>query len=149
MTARSDYRKAAPAVLAAMRGLEDCVRQSELDTLLLELVRMRVSQINGCTFCLDMHTRDARKVGVAQQKMDRLAAWREAPGFSARERAALAYAEALSLIAQHGVDDTLYAEVSAHFDAAALAQLSLAIIAINGWNRLAIAFRTPLQQTSG
>ena len=146
MNPRADYRRAAPAVLTAMRGLETAVRGSPLETALLELIRVRVSQINGCAFCLDMHNRDARQAGITQQRLDLLPAWREAPCFDARERAALAYAEALTLIARQPIDDALYAEVSAHFDAAALAQLSLAIIAINGWNRLSIAFRTPLPQ---
>lgn len=144
MNPRADYRRAAPAVLVAMRGLEAAVRGSPLETALLELIRVRVSQINGCAFCLDMHNRDARAAGITQQQLDLLPAWREAPCFDARQRAALAYAEALTLIARQPIDDALYAEVSAHFDDAALAQLSLAIIAINGWNRLAIAFRTPL-----
>lgn len=148
MISRAEYHRAAPAVLSAMRGLEATIRSGPLETALLELVRMRVSQVNGCAFCLDMHGREARAAGITQQQLDLLTAWREAPCFSARQRAALTWAEALTLIARAPVDDALYAEAAAQFDAAALTHLSLAIIAINGWNRLSIAFGTPLPPAS-
>ncbi|MCC7286207.1 MAG: carboxymuconolactone decarboxylase family protein, partial [Burkholderiaceae bacterium] len=109
---------------------------------ILELVKMRVSQINGCAYCLDMHSKDARAAGETEQRLHVLAAWREAPFYSERERAALAWAEALTLVAKRGVPDALYEQVREQFSEKALVELTLAVIAINGWNRLAIGFRS-------
>lgn len=142
MTQRLDYTKVAPDAYKAMLTVETYVRRSELERSLLELVRTRVSQINGCAYCLDMHTKDARAADETEQRLYVLPAWREAPFYSDRERAALAWAEAITQISTHGTADELYAEVRQHFDEKALVDLTLAIIAINGWNRLTITFRT-------
>ena len=142
MPARIDYPKVAPQAYMAMRGLEAYVRQSGLDPRLLELVKARASQINGCAYCIDMHTKDARAHGETEQRLYALAAWREAPFFSERERAALAWTEVVTLIADGPIEEEDYEDVRQHFDEKALVDLTLAIVAINGWNRLAIAFAT-------
>ena len=118
------------------------MHQSGLNPALLELVKTRVSQNNGCSYCLDMHTKDARAAGETEQRLYLLSAWREAPFYSARERAALAWAEAVTLLAEQGVSDAEYAEVRSQFDEKTLVDLTLAIVAINGWNRLAVPFRS-------
>jgi len=138
---RIDYRNAAPDAFRAMLDLEAGVRRSRLEHGLLELVKMRVSQINGCAYCLDMHSKDARAAGETEQRLYLLPAWREAPFYSQRERAALAWAEAVTQISTNEPSDALYADVRAHFNEKEMVDLTLAIIAINGWNRLAIAFR--------
>ncbi len=142
MEQRMDWKASAPQGFAAMRGLEAYARGSGLEHSLLELVKTRASQINGCAYCLDMHTKDARAAGETEQRLYALSAWREAPFFSERERAALAWTEALTRVAELGVPDELYAEVQRQFSDKELADLSFAIVAINGWNRLAIAFRS-------
>ena len=142
MKQRIDYRKAAPEAYKAMLGIETYVRGSGLEHSLLELVKTRVSQINGCAYCLDMHTKEARAAGETEQRLHLLPAWQEAPFYSDRERAALAWAEALTQISTNGVPDELYAGIRRHFDEKALVDLTLAIIGINGWNRLAIPFRS-------
>ncbi|MCC6608747.1 MAG: carboxymuconolactone decarboxylase family protein [Burkholderiales bacterium] len=142
MTQRIDYPKTAPEALTAMLGLERYVRHSGLPRKLLELVRMRASQINGCAYCLDMHSKDARADGESEQRLYVLAGWREAPFYDERERAALEWTEALTRIADNDVPDELYARVRRQFSEKELVDLSLAVIAINGWNRLAIPFRT-------
>jgi AhpD family alkylhydroperoxidase len=142
MKQRMDWRAAAPQGFAAMRGLEAYARGSGLEHSLLELVKTRASQINGCAYCLDMHTKDARAAGETEQRLYLLSAWREAPFYSERERAALAWTEALTRVGEHGVPDELYAEARRHFSDKELVDLSLAVVAINGWNRLAIAFRS-------
>jgi len=144
MTERIDYKKVAPEAYNAMLAIETYVRRSGLEHSLLELVRTRVSQINGCAHCLDMHTKEARTAGETEQRLYLLPAWREAPLYSDRERAALAWAEAVTKISSDDTPDDLYAEVRRHFDDKALVDLTLAIIAINGWNRLAIPFRAPV-----
>lgn len=141
MKERINYKTAAPGAYKAMLALETYVRNSGLEHSLLELVKTRVSQINGCAHCLDMHTKDARAVGETEQRLYVLPAWREAPFYSERERAALAWAEAVTQISANDVPDELYAEIRRHFDEKALVDLTLAIIAINGWNRLAVPFR--------
>jgi AhpD family alkylhydroperoxidase len=142
MPARIDYPKVAPQAYMAMRGLEAYVRQSGLDPRLLELVKARASQINGCAYCIDMHTKDARAHGETEQRLYALAAWRETPFFSERERAALAWTEVVTLIADGPIEEEDYEDVRQHFDEKALVDLTLAIVAINGWNRLATAFAT-------
>ena len=142
MPQRIDYRKASPGAFQAMLGVEKYVHQSGLDAALLELVKTRVSRINGCAYCLDMHTQDARAAGETEQRLYLLSAWRETPFYSARERAALAWAEAVTLLAGQGMPDAVYEEVHSQFDEKALVDLTLAIIAINGWNRLAMPFRS-------
>lgn len=138
---RIDYKKAAPGAYQAMLALEAYVHRTGLERSLLELVKTRVSQINGCAHCLDMHTKEARAAGETEQRLHVLAAWREAPFYSERERAALAWAEALTQISSREVSDELYAEARRHFGEKELVDLSVAIVAINGWNRLAVPFR--------
>jgi AhpD family alkylhydroperoxidase len=141
MTQRLDYKQAAPGGFAAMLGLEQYARGSGLEHALLELVKTRASQLNGCAFCLDMHTQDARAAGESEQRLYLLPAWREAHCYTPRERAALAWTEAVTLLKEQEVPDAVYAEARAQFDEKALVDLTLAIVAINGWNRLSIAFR--------
>ncbi len=142
MGPRLDYYKAAPAAMHAMLGLEKYNHESGLEASLLELVKMRASQINGCAYCLDMHSKDARAAGETEQRLYLLDAWREAPFYSDRERAALAWTEAVTLISQGGVSDELFEATRKHFSESELAALTMAIITINGWNRLAISFRS-------
>lgn len=142
MTSRIRYREASPGAFQAMLGLEAHTHACGLEASLLELVKMRASQLNGCAYCLDMHSKDARAAGESEQRLYLLDAWREAPCYSARERAALAWTEALTLVAAHkDVADAVYAQARAQFSERELVDLSLAVVAINGWNRLAIAFR--------
>jgi AhpD family alkylhydroperoxidase len=143
MTARLDYRAVMPEALDAMRGLEAVVESSAIEPLLLELVKTRASQINGCAYCLDMHTKDARAMGEDEERLSLVAVWREAPSFSPRERAALAWTEALTLLPQTGAPDDAYEMLAAAFGPTEQVALTLAIVAINGWNRLAVGFRRP------
>jgi AhpD family alkylhydroperoxidase len=142
MQPRIDFPKAAPGAYMAMRGLEAYVRQSGLEARLLELVKTRASQLNGCAYCIDMHTKDAREHGETEQRLYALPAWRETPFFSERERAARAWTEAVTLVADAPIDEEDYELAREHFNEKALADLTLAIVAINGWNRLSIAFAT-------
>jgi AhpD family alkylhydroperoxidase len=142
MTQRMNYTQAAPGGFKALRDLQAYVESSGLEHPLLELVKMRASQINGCAYCLDMHSKDARAAGETEQRLYVLDAWREAPFYSPRERAALAWTEAVTRVADSDISDELYAEVRQQFSEKELADLSFAIIAINGWNRLAIPFRS-------
>ncbi len=139
---RMDYRKAAPDVAQAMLGLEECVRKSGLERSMLHLVKLRASQINGCAWCIDMHTKDARADGESEQRLYLVSAWREAPFFNARERAALAWTEAVTLVSQDHVPDEIYDYVRQHFTEKELAYLTLAVVAINGWNRFNVSMRT-------
>lgn len=143
MTQRIDYRGAAPDGFAAMRGLEGYVRRCGLPRALLELVRMRVSQINGCAYCLDMHSKDARANGETEQRLYVLPAWRETTFYDERERAALEWTEAVTRISEGGVQNEAYERARQQFSEKELVDLTLAVIAINGWNRLAIAFSAP------
>ena len=142
MSERIDFKKASPEAYKAMVAVEGYVRGSGLDHGLLELVKARVSQINGCAYCLDMHTKDARAGGESEQRLYLLSQWRETSFFTAKERAALAWAEAVTRISGDAVSDELFAEVRQHFDERSIVDLTLAIIAINGWNRLALPFGT-------
>jgi AhpD family alkylhydroperoxidase len=142
MNARIDLMRVSPGIMQAMLGLERQVHKAGLDGKLLELVRMRASQINGCAYCLDMHSKDARANGETEQRLYGLSAWRETPYYSARERAALEWTEALTLVAESDVSDDMYQRVREQFSEDELAHLTLAIVAINGWNRLNIAART-------
>ena len=142
MKPRMEYQKVAPAVSQAMSGLERTVHESGLEPSLLELVKTRASQINGCAFCLDMHTKDARARGETEQRLYALSAWRETPFYTERERAALAWTEAVTLVSETRIPDDVYELARGQFNEQELAYLTLAIIAINGWNRLAISFRT-------
>ncbi len=143
MHQRLDYKAASPEALKAMLQLQKHVNESGLEESLLELVKSRSSQINGCAWCLDMHTKDARALGETEQRLYLLPVWREAPCYSERERAALAWTEAVTQIASsRDVPDAVHEEARRHFDEKALVDLTLTIIAINGWNRLNVAFRT-------
>ncbi|MDE2407610.1 MAG: carboxymuconolactone decarboxylase family protein [Xanthomonadaceae bacterium] len=143
MSQRLDYKAASADAFKAMLQLEHQVHKSGLEPLLLELVKARASQLNGCAWCLDMHSKDARALGETEQRLHLLVAWRDAPCYSERERAALAWTEALTQLASTAdVPDEVYAQARRHFDEKQLVDLTLAIIAINGWNRLNVAFRT-------
>jgi AhpD family alkylhydroperoxidase len=142
MNARIDLMHINPGVIHAMLGLEKQVRQARLDSTLLDLVRMRASQINGCAYCLDMHSKDARANGETEQRLYGLNAWHESPYYSDRERAALEWTEALTLVSETHVPDEVYERVREQFSEDELAHLSLAVVAINGWNRLNVAART-------
>ena len=128
----------------AMLALQREVEASGLEHSTLELVKIRASQINGCAYCLDMHTKDARALGETEQRIYAVSAWREAPFFTDRERAALEWAEAVTLVSEGHVPDAVYAAVKPHFTEAELVTLTFALVAINGWNRLSIAFRPPV-----
>jgi AhpD family alkylhydroperoxidase len=141
MKPRIEYAKIAAGAVDAMRGLEKYTHASGLEGKLLELVKMRASQINGCAYCIDMHSKDARAHGETEQRLYALDAWRETPFFEPRERAALAWTEAVTRIAEGHASDDVFDEVKKHFSEKELVDLTLAIVAINGWNRLAIAFR--------
>ncbi|MBZ5604614.1 MAG: carboxymuconolactone decarboxylase family protein [Acidobacteriia bacterium] len=142
MQPRIETQKVAPGAINAMLGLETYIRKSSrLEPSLLELIRMRASQINGCAYCLDMHSKDARANGESEQRLYTLDAWRETPFFTDRERAALAWTEAVTNISQDHVPDHVYAEARERFSEEELVNLTLAIATINAWNRLAISFR--------
>jgi AhpD family alkylhydroperoxidase len=142
MTARLDFRKASPKGNAAMFALHDFVRTCGIDHALLELVKLRASQINGCAHCMDMHTKELRADGESEQRLYLLSAWRESPFYSDRERAALAWTEAVTLVAESHVPDEVYEEARKQFSEEELANLTMALVAINGANRLNVAFRT-------
>jgi AhpD family alkylhydroperoxidase len=142
MNARIDLMHVNPGIVHAMLGLERQVHKSGLDGKLLDLVRMRASQINGCAYCLDMHSKDARAKGETEQRLYGLSAWREAPYYSPRERAALEWTESLTLVSETHVPDDVFERVREQFPEDELAHLSLAVVAINGWNRLNVAART-------
>lgn len=143
MKARLEIQHESPAAYRAMLGLETFIRsESRLEMPLIELVKMRASQINGCAYCLDMHSKDARAAGETEQRLYALSAWRETPFFTDRERAALEWTEAITLISGGHAPDDIYESVQQHFSAEELVNLTLAIVTINGWNRLAIAFRS-------
>jgi AhpD family alkylhydroperoxidase len=141
MQARLDFYKAEPAILKALIGVETQLAKGTIDILTKELVRLRASQINGCAFCLDMHVTDALKAGESQRRLATVSAWRETPFFTDRERAALAWTEALTLVSQDHVPDAAWEAVRPHFNDAELMELTALITSINSWNRFAIAFR--------
>jgi AhpD family alkylhydroperoxidase len=141
MKTRLDYSKAAPGSVQAMYKLQNYVDDSGLEHSLLELIKTRVSQINGCAYCIDMHTKDARAAGETEQRLYGLSAWQEAPYYTDRERAALAWAEVITNISQTHASDEEYEAARTQFSDGELVKLTMAIITINGWNRLAIAFR--------
>ena len=143
MQPRMNYAEASPEIVKAMMGLETYLRGCGLESSLLELVKLRASQINGCAYCIDMHTQDARARGESEQRLYLLSAWREAPFYTERERAALEWAESVTLVADGHVADEVYERVSKQLNGRELADLTLAVVAINGWNRLCISFRIP------
>jgi AhpD family alkylhydroperoxidase len=142
MQSRYNYPKLSPGGYQAMFSLEKYLGQCGLEENLLLLIKLRVSQINGCAFCLDMHWKDLRAIGENEQRLYSLDAWRECPYYTDRERAALAWAEALTLITQGHASDDVYEEARAHFSEKELSDLTFAIVAINGWNRISISART-------
>ena len=142
MKARIDLMHINPGIMQAMLGLERQVLRAGFERQLLDLVRMRASQLNGCAYCLDMHSKDARAKGETEQRLYGLSAWREAPFYTDRERAALEWTEALTLVADTHVPDEVYDRVREQFSEDELVHLSLAVVSINGWNRLNVAART-------
>ncbi|SRR6266508_613530 len=142
MEQRLNYLEVGPGVVKAMFGLGGYLAQCGLETSLLNLLYFRVSQINGCAFCLDMHSKDLRAAGETEQRLYLLDAWRESPFYSDRERAALAWAEAVTLLNEGEVTDKVYEQARAEFSEQELVNLTLAVVTINGWNRFNIAFRT-------
>jgi len=139
MSLRLDYRKENPGAYQALLGLEKFVVESSLDKKLIELIKLRASQINGCAFCLNMHAKDARAMGETEQRIYLLNAWREAPYYTAAERAVLALTEAITRISEAGVPQHVFDEVREHFDGKQFVELVMAINAINSWNRIAIS----------
>ena len=145
MQQRIDVARVSPAAYQAVSALQKYVDQSGLDAKLRELIKIRASQINGCAFCLAMHTRDARKLGETDERMHLLNAWHEAPVYSERERAALGWIEAITLVTQGHVPDEAFEAVREQFSEKEIVDLTAAAVAINTWNRIAIAFRMPPQ----
>ena len=143
MESRINYVKAAPGARDALLRLSEYVHGSGLEESLLGLVFLRASQINGCAFCIDMHWKDLRALGQSEETLYMLNAWREAPGYTERERAALAWTEAVTLVTEGHVPDEVYAAARNQFNDSELVNLTLAISAINSWNRMNVAFRTP------
>ncbi|HTW44281.1 MAG TPA: carboxymuconolactone decarboxylase family protein [Acidobacteriaceae bacterium] len=143
MEPRFNAYSVSPDGYKAVLGLEHYLRHCGLEEGLLHLVKLRASQINGCAYCLDMHWKDLRAIGEEEQRLYSLDAWRECPWYTDRERAALAWAEALTLLTEGHVSDAVYEQIRPHFTEKELADLTLALVAINGWNRLSIASRTP------
>jgi len=141
MTQRIDYAQAFPEAVKLMGSMEAALRHSGLEKPLLELVKLRASQLNGCAYCIDMHTKDARAAGETEQRLYGLPAWREAPFYTARERAALVWTEAITNIQEGHASQVAYDEARREFDEAELVKLTFAITTINSWNRIAIAFR--------
>ena len=142
MKQRLDYSKAAPEGVEILRQLEHYLKKAGLEPDLMELVKLRASQINGCAYCIDMHTKDARSHGESEQRLYGVSAWRETPFYSERERAALAWTESVTRISESQVPEEFFQQVKQHFTEKELVDLTLAVIAINSWNRLAISFRT-------
>ncbi len=141
MRQRIDFTKVSPDAYKAMAPLQAYVDKSGLDHKLLSLIKIRASQINGCAYCIAMHTRDARKIGETDERMHLLDAWREAPIYTAREQAALAWTEALTLLTDGHVPDAVFEQVRRQFSEKEIVDLTLAVVAINGWNRIAISLR--------
>ena len=141
MKQRLNFYKASPGSLAAMQALEQAVQSSGLERPLVELVKLRASILNGCAFCVDMHTKDARRSGETEQRLYLVAAWKESPIYTPRERAALAWTDALTLLPQSQAPDDAYEEAAREFSEEELVKLTLLIVAINGWNRFAVGFR--------
>jgi AhpD family alkylhydroperoxidase len=141
MSPRVDFPRIGSDAMNAMLALQSHVNASGLEPALLELVKVRASQINGCAYCIDMHTKDARAHGETEQRLYALAAWRETPFFSGRERAALAWTESVTLVGETHVPDAVFAQTREFFDEEELVNLTLAVVAINGWNRLSVALR--------
>jgi AhpD family alkylhydroperoxidase len=143
-SARVNYARVAPEAFRAQRGLENYIHDSGLEPALMDLVKLRASYMNGCAYCVDMHTKDARLAGETEQRLYAIPIWRETPFFTARERAALAWTEAVTEISKGGVSDELFALAREHFTEKELVDLTMVVVTINGWNRLSITFQTPV-----
>ncbi len=141
MHTRIEYQKVAPDAVKTLLGFEGYINKSDLEKPLLELVRLRASQINGCAYCVDMHCADALKAGESERRLNSVVVWRESTFFTERERAALGWTEAVTLLPKTGASDDVYEEVRKHFSEKDLVDLTMAIIAINSWNRFAVSFR--------
>jgi AhpD family alkylhydroperoxidase len=141
MNSRLDYNKLAPDAVKAMLALERYVNNSGLEKPLLELIKLRASQINGCAYCVDVHTADAKKAGESDRRLHAVTVWQESPFFTDRERAALAWTEAVTLLSETHAPDDIYQEILKHFTDIETIDLTMAIITINSWNRLAVSFR--------
>lgn len=144
MPARLDYNVVAPDGLKAVRALDQYLRKTGLEPSLIELVKLRASLMNGCAYCVDLHAREALAKGETERRLFAVPVWREGPFFTSRERAALAWTEAVTNIGRDGVNDVLYDEAHSHFTEKELVDLTVAVIAINAWNRLAVTFRSAL-----
>jgi AhpD family alkylhydroperoxidase len=142
MTMRLDYAQVAPDAYRAMGRIEYYIKNCGLEVLLIELIKIRASQVNGCAYCIDRHTKDARALGESEQRIYLLSAWRDAPFYTERERAALEWTESLTLIADDHVPDEIYQHVKLYFSDEELVNLSLVVATINAWNRLFISFRS-------
>jgi AhpD family alkylhydroperoxidase len=141
MTQRLNYSQQSPTLYKKYLDFSQTVQKDGIDAHLRDLIQIRASQINGCAFCVDMHVKEAKIHGERELRLHHVAIWRESPLFSARERAALAWTEALTRLGEDGIGDGLYAEARAHFNEKELTDLTFAVVTINGWNRLSIAFR--------
>ena len=141
MEERLNYGQVAPGAMKAMNGLEQYLKMTDIEPSLKELVKLRASQINGCAYCVDMHTKDARAKGETEQRLYALTVWQETPFYTDRERAALLWTEKLTLISETHVPDEVYEEVRQHFSEKELVDLTLTIVLINGWNRFGVSFR--------
>ena len=141
---RIDFRQVAPAAERAQKAFQSYVRTSGLEPSLLGLIKLRASYVNGCAYCVDMHTKDERLAGETEQRLFAIPVWHETPFFTPRERAALAWTDAVTLVSETHVPDDVFKEVRNHFTDLEIVNLTMAVIAINGWNRLAIAFRRPV-----
>jgi AhpD family alkylhydroperoxidase len=138
---RIDYAKVAPGAVQAQLGLENYIRNSGLERSLIELMKLRASYVNGCAYCADMHTKDARVAGETEQRLYAIPVWRETPFFTPRERAALAWTDAVNEVGRTHVPDEVYEEVRQHFNDVEIVNLTMVVVTINGWNRIAVAFR--------
>jgi AhpD family alkylhydroperoxidase len=141
MARRIAYFQVAPDAIKALSATRPYIESSSIDARLRALIELRVSQINGCAYCVDLHSREARHVGEAQQRLDCLPVWRETPFYDERERAALAWAESVTLVPQTGVPDAVYDEVRKQFNEKELVDLTLIVSVMNAWNRMAVSFR--------
>jgi len=152
---RMDFIKIAPEAFQVLKGVERYVRESGLDPALLELVKVRASMLNGCAYCVDMHTKDARAQGETEQRLYAVSVWHEAPFFTPRERAALAWTDAVTEVSKDHVPDEVYSLAREHFEERQLVDLTMAVIAINSWNRVLISFRAvagtyqPVKRSAG
>ena len=143
-TPRIDYAAVAPAAARAQVGLETYIRSSGLESSLIHLMKVRASYLNGCAFCVDMHTKDARLENESEQRLYAVPVWRETPFFTPRERAALAWTDALTEVGKTHVPDDVYEEVQRHFTDVEIVNLTMVVVTINGWNRIAVALRKPV-----